>query len=394
MNLLRHAALWSAMLSSLSVVAQPITIDRNDMPNVNDEFRWSVSDNLIGIIDLGDDGPDRVWEYQTLPAYSQRTESFVDPVFGTPLIYNVTFSSFFDLDHFATIAAPNPLGNQLFGFGPIQFEEVFDFYRETNAFFANVGMGATINGIPLTSRMEPRDFIYRFPMEYGSTDESFSQFAFDLPTIGHYGQKMLRTNTVDAWGTLTTRFGTFEVLRVYTELERTDTVSIQGFAFEQERPREFEYKWLGKNTGLPLLKVSGQFLFGQRVVNEVVYQDSVRGFTPPGPFVEPEPEPEPEPEDTGSTSIGQMELLDLQVYPNPVEAVLRLSFRSRTNGSLLMEVRDITGRRVAQPKRMHLAHGMQQVDVDCASLSPGTYIVTLTTDDGATLTTRFVRAAQ
>lgn len=388
MNLKHLSALGAVILSCFAAKSQPITINRNDMPNVNDEFRWSVSDNLLGIIDLGDDGPDRVWEYQTLPAYSQRTEEFVDPVFGTPLVYNITFSSLLDLDHFSTIAAPNPLGSQLFGFGPVQFEEVFDFFRETNSFFANVGMGATINGIPLTSRMVPRDFIYRFPMTYGGSDQSFSQFGFDLPTIGHYGQKMLRTNTVDAWGTLTTRFGTFEVLRVYTELQRTDTVSIQGFGFEQNRPKEFEYKWLGKNTGLPLLKVSGQFLFGQKVVNEVIYQDSVRGFTPPGPFVDPEPE------DTGSTSIGQTELLDLQAYPNPVISYLRISFRSRTNGSVLVDIRDITGRRVAPPRRIPLAHGMQQVDVDCTSLSPGTYLVTLTTDDGAFIAERFVRAAQ
>jgi len=386
MKLLIQLTVWSAILSAIGVTAQPVTINRNDMPNVNDEFRWSVADNLLGIIDLDDDGPDQIWEYQTLPAYSQRTEGFVDPVFGTPLIYNVTFSNFLDMEHFATIAAPNPLGSQLFGFGPIQFEEVYDFYRETNTFFANVGMGATINGIPLTSRMEPRDFIYRFPMEYGSTDQSFSQFGFDVPTIGHYGQKMLRTNTVDAWGTLTTRFGTFAVLRVYTEMERTDTVSFQGFGFEQNRPKEFEYKWLGKNTGLPLLKVTGQFLFGQRVVNEVVYQDSVRGFTPPGPFDEEEPE------DTLSAGIDHSELLELRAYPNPVVSSLRVSFQSKQSGSVTVNIRDVTGRKVAPQQRMILGVGLQQLEIDCSSLSAGTYWVSLVTEAGSVSMVPIVRA--
>lgn len=375
------------LLFCISAQAQQgIVITRVDMPNINDTLRFSLSDNLMGIIDLDDTGENHVWNYVTLPVYSQRVEGFEDPVFGTPLAYNITFSNFFDMDHFSTIAAANLFGPQ-FGFGPVQLEEVYDFFRETNDFFANVGMGATINNIPLTSRLIPRDFIYRFPMEYGDTDQSFSQFGFDIPDFGHYGQKLLRTNTVDGWGKLTTRYGTFDVLRVYTELKRTDTISLQGFGFEQERPMEFEYKWMAKSQGLPLLKVTGQFLFGQRVVNEVAYRDSVRGFTPAGPFDEEEPE------DTLSASIGQLELIGLRAFPNPVQSIVHLSFLSHISGTLTVDIRDVTGRRVARSQRVPLALGEQQTEVDCSMLAPGTYLVTLATGDGALHTIRIVRAA-
>lgn len=368
---------------------QPIVITRNDMPNINDTLRISVSDNLLGIIDLNDTGEGHEWNYAALPSYSQRVEEFVDPVFGTPLAYNITFSNVFDMNYFATIAAPNVSGPQQFGFGPVQLEEIYDFFRETNGFFANIGMGATINNIPLTTKMEPRDMIYRFPLEYGATDGSFSQFGFDVPDFGHYGQKMLRTNAVDGWGTLTTRFGTFEVLRVYTELERTDTMSLQGFGFDQSRPKEFEVKWLGKNHGIPLLKVSGQFLFGQMVVNEVVYRDSVRGFTPPGPFEEEEEEEEEEPQSVHDGDV----LRGLSAFPNPVMSDLTLDFSLRTSGTVTLNVMDVSGRRIVDGETRGFAAGPQRWAIDLSGVSPGVYLLSLTTAAGEVQIVRVMRTA-
>jgi hypothetical protein len=369
------------LVTSVAGAQQAIVITRTDMPNVNDTFRLSVSDNLLGIIDLNDTGADRDWNYATLPVYTQRTEGFVDPVFGTPLAYNITFSNFFDPEHFATIAAPNALGSQQFGFGPVQMEEVYDFFRETNTFFANVGMGATINNVPVTSKMQPRDIIYRFPMEFGSTDQSFSQFGFDVPGFGHYGQKMLRTNSVDGWGTLVTRFGTFDALRVYTELERTDTVSLQGFGFDQQRPKEFEIKWLGKEQGIPLLRVSGQYLFGQRVVNEVVFLDSVRGFTPAGPFEEEEPQ-----------AVSELSLLDaVTAFPNPVSAELNISFSLRAPATLTLTLRDLSGRTVLMPETRAFGAGMQMWPTDLSSLAPAIYMLQMTATSGEQQVIRVVK---
>ncbi|MCF8257624.1 MAG: T9SS type A sorting domain-containing protein [Flavobacteriales bacterium] len=387
MKTLRYA-LPLLLLWTSAHAQQAIVITRTDMPNINDTLRFSVADNLLGIIDLNDTGADHVWNYVTLPAYSQRVEEFVDPVFGTPLVYNITFSNFFDMDHFSTIAAANMFGPQ-FGFGPVQLEEVYDFYRETNDFFANVGMGATVNSVPLTSRMVPRDFIYRFPMEYGDADQSFSQFGFDVPDFGHYGQKLLRTNTVDGWGKLTTRYGTFDVLRVYTELERTDTVSLQGFGFEQERPKEFEYKWMAKSKGLPLLKVSGQFLFGQKVVNEVVYRDSVRGFTQAGPFIDPE----------DTITIDTLSVLDIQgleqlmAFPNPVTSQLRLTFHLSTPMVISLQIMDISGRNVAPARSKSLASGLNSWPVDFSAIAPGMYLVSLTAADGSRSVMRIMCSA-
>lgn len=263
---------------TLGSVAQ-ISIDRTDMPNVNDTFRYSVSDNMLGIINLNNTGANYTWDYSTLSSVTQRVDTFVDPIFGTPLIYNVTFSSIFDLDHFATLAQRNAQSTQM-GFGPMQITDVYDFYRETNEFWAYVGLGATINDIPLTSTTEPRDFVYRFPMTFGDHNESFSQYGFDVPTFGHYGQKKNRVNDVDGWGVLKTRYGTFNAIRVFTTLEITDTINFNGFGFNQPRPKEFEVKWFAKGIRTPLLKVTGRMNFGQTMIMGVEYLDSLRGYTP------------------------------------------------------------------------------------------------------------------
>lgn len=368
---------------------QPITIVRTDMPNINDTFRYSIVDNLLGLIDLNDTGTDMVWDYSTLGSFSQRVDTMVDPVFGTPLVYNVTFSNFFDMDHFATIAGRNVLGsfNQNF----VSIENVYDFFRETNGFYANVGLGLTINGFPLTSTMEPRDKIYEFPLEFGDEDNNFAQYGVDVPQFGYFGQKISRQNTVDGWGELTTRFGTFDALRVTTLLNITDTFSVQGFGFEQSRPTEFEIKWLAKNVGAPILAVRGQIIFGQEVVNTVEYLDSIRGFTtstfPPDPI---------DTTTTDTTTSGIFDVLapdDIHLNPNPFTDAFELRLKLNSSSLLRLQLVDITGKLVADLGYRQLAAGNQvwRCNLSQYALKPGLYHLVITDQSGGRLVRKVVR---
>lgn len=379
------------LISTLAQAQQPIVIERSDMPNVNDTFRYSITDNLLGLIDLDEVGEDLEWNYSTLGSFDQRLDTLVDPVLGTPLVYNVTFSNIFDLDYFATLAGRNVFGqfNQNF----VSIENVYDFYRETNNFFANVGLGLTINGFPLTAKMEPRDKIYEFPLEYGDQGASFAQYGVDVPQFGHFGQKIERNNTVDAWGTITTRFGTFDALRVTTILNVTDTFSLQGFGFEQDRPTEFEIKWLAKNIGAPVLAVRGQVLFGQQVVNTVEYLDSIRGFT-----LSTFP---PEPEDTtgnpiDTTSTGIQDILtpnDVKVRPNPFKDDFTLSLNLSKPATLQLHIMDKMGRTVVEfkPKAFSAGSQLWNSDLSGTELKAGIYHLIITDSSGWPTTKRIVR---
>jgi hypothetical protein len=379
-----------AIISFTTQAQQPISITRTDMPNINDTFRYSIVDNLLGLIDLNDTGADKVWDYSTLGSFDQRVDEWVDPITGTPLIYNVTFSNFFDMDHFSTISAPNVFGqfNQSF----VTIEEVYDFYKESNGFFANVGIGLTINGFPLTSVMEPRDMIYEFPLQYEDNSYSFAQYGVDVPQFGHFGQKIERSNTVDAWGELTTRYGTFNTLRVTTILNITDTISIQGFGFEQPRPTEFEIKWLGKNIRTPLLTVRGREVFGQRVVNSVEYLDSLRSFT--ASTFPPEPEDTTtNPVDTSQTGI--LDILnpeDMLVQPNPFTDAFQVQLNLTSATDLHIQLLDITGKLITDfgRKRFSLGNQLSSYSLN-VSIKSGLYLLVITDSKGGRLVKKVMR---
>lgn len=355
---------------------QAITITHNDMPNVNDTFRLSICDNLLGIVHLNDDGPDQTWNYSTLGSFSQRIDEYVDPVLGTPLVYNVTFSNFFDMNYFATLAAPDQFGQ--FGANILNVTEVYDFYRETNSYFANVGLGLTINGFPLTAKMEPRDMVYEFPLEYGDQDESFARFGVQVPSFGYYGQKIRRKNTVDAWGELTTRYGTFNTLRVTTVLDVTDTVSFQGVHFEQAQPTAFEVKWFAKDIGIPVLTAKGQILFGNRVISTIEYLDSIRGFTtatlPPDPV------------DTTGTGIMELPsaLRDIRVAPNPFNGELMVMIDANRNAALNMSLWDLRGRCISSKLNANgtATIGSNMYWINTEGILPGAYQLIVTEESG------------
>lgn len=325
---MRNLSSFLLMMALATAAHAQIIIDRTDMPNTNDTFRYSESDNMLGIIDLNDTGPGYIWDYSNLSSVTQRVDTFVDPIFGTPLIYNVTFSNIFDMDHFATIAQRNPLAAQM-GFGPIQLTEVYDFYRETDEFWANVGMGATINAVPLTSTMEPRDFIYEFPLTFGDSYSGFSQYGFEIPTFGYFGSKRDRSTVVDGYGTITTRYGTFEAIRVKSTSNLIDTISFNGFGFEQPRPTEVEVKWLAKGIRTPLLRVVSRQLQGQDQINTVEYLDSLRGFTP-------------------GSGVGVNDpIADASVSISPNPATDRVAVRASVlQGTVVCRITDLSGREV------------------------------------------------
>lgn len=356
---------------------QPISIDDSDMPGISDTFRYSITDDLTGLIDLSIDGPDQTWDFSTLGSFEQRLDTFVDPIFDTPMFYNVTFSNIFDMEHFATLAKRNT--QDQFGQGFVQVENVFDFYRNTGSLFANVGMGMTINGIPLTSTMEPRDIIYRFPMEYGDSDDSFAQYGFEVPEFGYYGQKIWRSNTVDSWGEVTTRFGTFNAIRVATTIDITDTLSSQGFGFEIPRPTEYHIKWMVKDIGTPVITVVAQDVFGQLVVSSVEYLDSIREFTMPSEPIVP-----PDTTDTTNTAmIDIMDLFQMNVWPNPAHSELNVGFTLNEPLRLTLQLKDITGRRLLLQEEKEFAPGSHvwQHQVD-DGIESGIYLLVIENKKG------------
>jgi hypothetical protein len=79
-------------------------------------------------------------------------------------------------------------------------------------------------------------------------------------------------NFVDGWGTLKTPFGIFSVIRIKSLISQRDSLYIDslGTGFPMQRTIT-EYKWLGKNSGIPILQISEE---GFSVT--AIYRDSTR----------------------------------------------------------------------------------------------------------------------
>ena len=282
-----------AAAPALAQTTSPV-IDRTDMPSLTagvDSLRLSVAGPVLpaSAPPLTRRGANQTWNYTSLVPTSQRVESFVPAsvVTATSLFYAFTFGPLGGANR-ATVASPQalpvPPGISL----PIALTDSYQFFSlsaagATPQDFRSVGFGASLNGtaVPVTyASTAQQDVIYRFPLSFASLADSSNSF-FSTPaavaTAGYLSQKRKRVNTPDAWGTLTTPFGTFQTVRIVTKLTDHDSVAFggtpgQGF----DIPLTREYKWLAKGQHVPVLTITTRLVGGQEVVSGVEYRDIYR----------------------------------------------------------------------------------------------------------------------
>jgi hypothetical protein len=262
-----------SFLSVCCIKAQ-ITITQADMPQAGDTIRLSTDNVNTGLPDPTLTGPSHTWDYTKLVPYTQTIDTFLS-VGSTPLAYQLYFNDIFLPAYKATVAQSAP---NLPALGPITITNVIDFYKATSSAYEDVGFGSTINSIPTSVKDDTIDYMYMFPMNYGNADSCHSSFHMSVASLAYYGGRQFRVNHVDGWGTLKTPFGTFNTLRVTTQLYVTDTVYVDTFhfGFGLKQPEQIQYKWFGLGSKVPLLQVNEDVVGSNPVFVSAVYQDSAR----------------------------------------------------------------------------------------------------------------------
>lgn len=255
---------------AITVKAQ-ITITSNDMPGMSDTLRFS-SANIDGVTDsmYQISGANMTWDFSHLEANSQGLESY-KPSLQTPYA-----GFFFGLNRYGKLEADS------IGFGQFVFRDVYRFYKNTNAQFEIEGVGLKYSGFPIPSYYADNDEIYQFPLDYNDFDSSTFDYTLTLLTFGSLNTKGYRTNSVDGWGQVTTPYGTFNALKVTTDIVSTDSVSF-GFLNFGFPNHQREVKWLANGEGYPIVQVSGAVVGGTFTPTTVEYRDSFKTF-PPSPF--------------------------------------------------------------------------------------------------------------
>jgi hypothetical protein len=230
----------------VSPVFSQIIIDQSDMPAPGDTLRVSLT-NVVPD-GFAKTAMDTAWNYAALEALSQRLDTFVNTS-STPSVYQL----FFVLQGGANLASPRS-GIPIPG---LPVTQGFTFFKNSTGSFSDLGSAYTIQGLPLPAKYDIPDKQYQFPMTPGLTWSSASSFEISLPDLLSYSTKRIRNSVVDGWGALTTPFGTFQTVRVKSNLNIRDSVYIDslgsGFAFNRDIT---EYKWLAKGEGIPVLQVN------------------------------------------------------------------------------------------------------------------------------------------
>jgi hypothetical protein len=330
--MLRYSLLLSFTLAASSALAQTSpSITAADMPIIGDSLRISESGLPANVPPLTRNGANQTWDYSGLVAISQRVERYDAVSSATGTLLQLTFNNPFSPDSRATLVAARPIpvaGALLPITNPLEFSNV------SAADFRLVGYGAVFNGaaVPVTyTSKAQQDVVYRFPISYTSTADVSNSLLTSpsyVATTGYFSQKRQRRNQPDAWGTITTPFGTFQAVRVVTTILDHDSIAFGGTNQAYTLPLTREYKWLAKGVHVPILTITTTDVGGREVVAAVEYRDNFRRFTP-------------------LAARGAASTAGFSAYPNPsaVGTALRLAVPAG-GGPLSVVGTDLLGRRL------------------------------------------------
>lgn len=329
---------FSLLPAGLALAQTSPVITRADMPVATDTLRQSMAAPILpsSVPPLTQRGANQTWNYSTLVPTSQNVARFT-AVPNQPL-YTFTFNSVLSGSNRATVAAPQtiPLPPGI----TLPITDPYQFYNASAADFRSVGYGASLSGtaVPITyANAAQQDVVYRFPLSYASTpDSSNSFFSISVPGTGYLSQRRKRVNRVDAWGSLTTPFGTFQTIRVVTRIEDQDSISAMGVNQGITLPVMREYKWLAVGQHIPLLTITTMRVANQEVVASVEYRDIYRRLS------------------VLSTTT-QLPETALSVYPNPVTGTEPLRLQLPAAGPVSISATDLTGRVLFSYKLPHAA---------------------------------------
>ena len=373
MILLTMIALFNKDLSHLAVIMKTlllllvlffsfcasnaqITITQTDFANASDTVRMTEA-VWNPLLDFGATGANYAWDFSELQWQNQYIDTFLNPIFTG--LYNLTFSNIPFNPYRSNIAkkADNtlttlPLLSNIFTNG-------YNFYYKTQSLLTQKGIGMRVSGFPTAVPMTHPDTIYHFPMDYGNEDSSWSDYTVRIPQLGTFSHKQHRTSKIDGWGTLTTPYGTFDVLRHVTEIRGSDSLYIDtlNFGFKIDNDIQREYKWITNGKMAPLLQINTQAgILNQfqnfEFVTKILYRDSVR-------FV------------VSGLADANRDEIQFHVFPNPATDNLMVFCSSNAVQQSLL-IADMSGRVVFKKENAEMNE-----KIDASGWERGIYFVTL-----------------
>lgn len=344
-------------------MAQPVIDGTNFTGPGSEQVYMNLTPGTDLPFDLNAAGENLTWDFSEFPSVDEAELAFTD-INDMGIFYQLAFNSPGNPSVLATHALP--LQNPAEDFDldldlPIEVSDAFQFYRNDATGYYEVGLAFSVSGFPLINPYDDTDRIYPFPLAYDVRDTVSVAFDIEVPLFGYYGQSGMRFTHADAWGTLTTPYGTYDVVRVKAERLITDTLFIGELGLGQniQRPLQIDYAWISPDAEGEVLRIS---VIDGQTVNVQLLAD----------------------EDTDlSTARAGHPRRDLEIWPNPTSDFLRARFEE-PRGTWL--ITDVNGKTVLSG---NIRSEEQRIPV--GALAPGVYIFGAHTETGGFSRAKFVR---
>ncbi|MGB0136247.1 MAG: T9SS type A sorting domain-containing protein [Flavobacteriales bacterium] len=346
--------LLCAALVAISGLHAQITINTEDLPSAGDTVRYSqVFGPSFDDLELQNTGADVNWDYTWLEVFTQDVDTFLQ-VEDAPFLYQFFFNNaFLYPDSYSNLATKTTD----FSFGDFSLENPYTFYNNDEESYHATGFGVTVTGLPISVPNDGNEILYAYPMDYGNTFSSDFETTLEVPGLITWVQTGTRSVEVDGWGTLTTPFGTFDVLRQVALREASDSTYINLIELGTSIPRlpERVYSWVAEGMHAPVLEITTQEIFGTEAVTAIRYQDVIL-------------------EEETPDNVEEFAQLDVVVFPNPSNGTVRL--QSQATDMLDVTLYNALGQRVYTAQvwageQVHLEH-----------LAAGSYTLHISGDQG------------
>ncbi|MCA1752154.1 MAG: T9SS type A sorting domain-containing protein [Flavobacteriales bacterium] len=341
-----------------------VSVDGSNFTGPSTQITYLTSSPGFALdFDLETAGGDLEWDITDFESAVEQVE-FYEDIADMGFFYQLVFSNPGSPEVLATHAIESV---DLEGIDvdidlPVELSDVYQFYRNDTTGYYEVGLAFSVSGFPLVTPYDDTDRIYKFPLTFDERDTSSVAFEIELPTLGFYGQDGMRYSHVDAWGTLTTPYGEYEVLRVRAERLITDTISISEFGIEQtiERPLQIDYAWISPDHPGEILRVST--IEGQVVSIELLLDED---------------------EDVVSTKQTDGDPAMVRISPNPASTAVTAHFPADLGTYFIT---DLTGKTVASGS----VRGGSHV-IDVSAFAAGVYLLGFTSTEGHFAVAKLVR---
>jgi hypothetical protein len=230
-----------------------------DMPQPG--VTYPVENAVLAFADYAAAGENVTWDMSGITSLGAAPVSplaMSEASITANVAFNNPFNASYQCDYFLPTdlpALPDAIGIN------IPLDGFNSFYQTSGGHFGIAGIGLSSSGFDLPVQYDDIDEWFPLPFAYGESFNSSGAFELNIPELFGYAVDQTRSVTADAWGTLILPNGSYDVLRIRTELEATDAFTIPQIGTDPisvDRSQVI-YSWYGANTGLPLLEVTETF---------------------------------------------------------------------------------------------------------------------------------------